>query len=70
MKVIKFKTNIKCGGCIETVTPHLNALPEVENWEVNTATADKVLTVNGNTEDVAKQVVDALAKAGFKAEMI
>jgi copper chaperone len=70
MKIVKFKTNIKCGGCIETVTPHLNALPEVDNWEVNTTTADKVLTVNGNTEDVAKQVVDALAKAGFKAEMI
>jgi len=69
MKKLQFKTNIKCGGCIATVTPHLNALEGIQNWEVDTKDPDKILTVE--TEEVSfeqvKQVVNA---AGFKAESL
>lgn len=66
---VKFKTNIKCSGCIEKVTPHLNGQKGIENWEVDTASADKVLTVklNGSTE---KEVITAVENAGYKAEKI
>lgn len=70
METIKFKTNIKCGGCIATVTPHLNALTAVDQWEVDTNVADKILTVKVTADSVAQQVVDSLEKAGFKAELI
>lgn len=32
--MIQLKTNIKCGGCIETVTPKLDALPN-SKWQVD-----------------------------------
>ncbi len=66
---VTFKTNIKCSGCIEKVTPYLNGHNGIENWEVDTASADKVLTVklNGSTE---KEVIAAVEKAGYKAEKI
>jgi copper chaperone len=70
METLKFKTNIKCGGCIATVTPHLDALQGVEQWEVDTNGADKVLTIKGEDGSLPEKVVSALEKAGFKAELI
>lgn len=68
METLKFKTNIKCGGCITTVTPFLNALPGLEKWEVDTAQPEKILTVSGNGDQLAAAVISALDKAGFKGE--
>ena len=28
METLKFKTNINCGGCVKSVTPHLNQLEQ------------------------------------------
>lgn len=69
METLKFKTNIKCGGCITTVTPHLNALQGLDQWEVDTNVADKILTVKGEAS-LSSQVVETLEKAGYKAELI
>jgi len=67
MKTLKFKTNIKCGGCIATVTPHLNALDGVENWKVDLENLDRVLSVesSGATES---QIIDSVITAGYKIE--
>ena len=70
METLKFKTNIKCGGCIATVTPHLDALQGIDQWEVDTNVADKILTVQGERGSLPDQVVATLEKAGFKAELI
>ncbi|MRX46241.1 heavy-metal-associated domain-containing protein [Pedobacter puniceum] len=69
METIKFKTNIKCGGCIATVTPALNALAGINKWEVDTANADKILTVEAEGLS-AQEVADTVKKAGFTAEQI
>ncbi|MBN2744554.1 MAG: heavy-metal-associated domain-containing protein [Marinilabiliaceae bacterium] len=64
MKTLIFKTNINCGGCVAAVTPHLNRLPGIESWNVNTAHPDKILTVN--TESLtANDIIDAVKQAGF-----
>jgi len=70
METIKFKTNIKCGGCIATVTPHLDALSGLEKWEVDTTIPEKILTVTGDDHSLANKVVDTLKKAGYEAELI
>lgn len=70
MKTIKFKTNIKCGGCTATVTPHLDALNSVDSWNVDTNVPEKVLTVSGDERTLTEDVISALEKAGFKAEQI
>ena len=69
MKVIKLKTNINCGGCIASVTPFLNASPDIKKWEVDTNSPQKVLTVQ--TENLeANDVKSLVQKAGFKAEIL
>ncbi|MBA9078852.1 heavy-metal-associated domain-containing protein [Rufibacter quisquiliarum] len=65
MSTLKFKTNIKCGGCISAVTPTLDATPGVENWAVDTNNPDKILTVQGNISE--EEVVAAVNKAGYNA---
>jgi copper chaperone len=66
METNKFKTNIKCSGCVEKVTPFLDEALGSENWNVDYNNPQKILTVTGE-KDTAK-VIEALAKAGYKGE--
>ena len=69
MKTLKFKTNIKCGGCVATVTPSLNAVEGVDSWHVDTANSDKILTVQVQTATAA-DVKKAVEAAGYRAESL
>ncbi|MDR1714901.1 MAG: heavy-metal-associated domain-containing protein [Prevotella sp.] len=68
-KIFTFKTNINCGGCIAKVTPFLDEVKGISNWNVDTANKNKILTVvsDGISES---EVIDTVQKAGFKIEMI
>ena len=68
METIKFKTTIKCAGCVAKVTPFLNEALGEDNWEVDYNNPAKVLTVVG--EDDKKKVIQAVEKAGYKAEAL
>ena len=68
MKTSKFKTTIKCAGCVATVTPFLNEAVGKDNWQVDINDPSKILTVHGERDE--KTVTEALEKAGYKAEKI
>jgi len=69
MKSLKFKTSIKCSGCINKVTPFLNDEEGIEKWEVDIYTPKKILTVE--TENVTEEkIVELVEKAGFTIEKI
>ena len=70
METLKFKTNIKCGGCIATVTPALDNLKGVEKWEVDTTNPDKILTLQSGDGLTASEVISALKTKGYNAEKI
>lgn len=63
----QFKTNINCENCIRSITPALNALPEIEHWEVDTNNPDKVLTVELDEDENPTLIIEALEKVGFSA---
>jgi copper chaperone len=69
METLKFKTTINCGGCVATVTPHLNQIKGIEKWSVDTANPQKILTVeaSGLRPEV---IVEKLKEAGYKAELL
>jgi copper chaperone len=69
MKTLKFKTTIKCGGCIAAVKPHLDALEGVSKWSVDLANPDKILTVETENVTVAN-IQDTLQKIGYQATTI
>ena len=50
MKDTKFKTTIKCSGCVDKVTPFLNEAVGVGNWDVDLNNPMKVLTVRSEVD--------------------
>ena len=68
MEPLKFKTTIKCSGCVANVTPFLNDALGKDSWQVDYNNPSKILTVVGE-EDKGK-VIDAVEKAGYKAEAL
>lgn len=64
---MKFKTNLNCGGCIAKVKSHLDNAEGICEWNVDTESSDKVLTVR--SEGItAEEVVAIIKRTGFKAE--
>jgi copper chaperone CopZ len=68
MKPIKLKTNIKCSGCVATVTPFLNEVLGSDAWRVDTNDPSKILTVDTDVSET--KVIEAIQKAGYKAEKL
>ena len=68
MDSTKFRTNIKCSGCVAKVTPFLNDAVGENNWRVDYNDPSKILTVKENKN--SEKVIKAVAEAGFQAEPI
>lgn len=69
METLKFKTTIKCTGCLTTVTPYINRTQGIESWDVDLNNLDKILTVKG--QDLNEESIkNALQEAGYTAESI
>ena len=68
METLKFKTNIKCMGCISTVTPVLNEKAGIDKWKVDLQDPDKTLIVEGNSKP--EEIVEALKDVGYNAERV
>ena len=66
MKSYKFKTNINCDGCINSVTPYLNELKGAE-WNVDTNDKRKVLEVKTDSL-TEKEIIDKVHEAGYEAQ--
>ena len=69
MESVSFKTNMKCAGCIEKVTPELNDLAGKDHWKVDLQNPNKTLTISSENIRV-KEIMFAVEKAGFTLEKI
>lgn len=69
MTELKFKTSLKCGGCKDKITPGMNALSEVESWEVDLTATPKILTAKA-PEEAAAKIIATVEKEGFEIERI
>ena len=65
MKTKQYKTNINCDNCVAKVREHINDVHGVDNWEVNTVSKDKILTVNGQ-DFKDEELKQAVKEAGFE----
>ena len=70
MEKIQFKTNIKCSGCVDKVTPYLNEVAGAANWEVDLQDPRKLLTVSVDKKPGAAEVIKAISDAGYRAEAV
>jgi copper chaperone len=69
MKILKFQTNVKCGGCVATITPFLNQEKGIANWNVDLANPQRILAVE--TEELTSgEIIEVMKKAGYQASPI
>ena len=68
METLKFKTTIKCSGCIAASTLFLDKAVGKDNWEVDVQSPDKILTVHPVSGLHPNAVIRAVEQAGYKAE--
>ena len=68
MNSLKFKTNLKCSGCIAAVAPKLDEIKGIDKWDVDLVSPEKTLKVEGNVE--ASAIQQAFEQAGYKAEPV
>jgi hypothetical protein len=47
MNTLKLKTDLRCGACVQGITPLLDAEPGIRTWSANVTSPDKILTVEG-----------------------
>ncbi len=69
MITMKFKTNLKCNGCINAISPGLQSIPEIKEWNVNLNSPDKELKVISDS-DISEKVISAVKKAGYEINRI
>ena len=65
MKTIRFKTNLKCGGCVKAITPGLESLNIIDTWSVDLENPDRVLEIKAPI-DISEQVIESVKKAGYQ----
>ncbi len=68
MEELKFKTNIKCTGCLAKVAPALNEAIGQNNWEVDLEAPNKTLKITADASEA--DIMLAVKSAGFEAEKI
>jgi copper chaperone CopZ len=61
-----YKTNLRCGGCVDAIKPLLDAEPGVTAWEADVASPDKTVTVHSDTVTPAR-INELLHQAGYES---
>ncbi len=64
METLRFKTSLKCGGCVKAITPGLESLNKIEKWSVDLESTDKVLQVEA-AGDITDEIMESVKKAGY-----
>jgi copper chaperone len=65
MDTLRFKTNLKCSGCIAAIKPGLEKTEGIGKWNVDLASPDRTLEVETREEN-AEDIMEAVKKAGYE----
>lgn len=69
MSTLKFKTSLKCGGCVSAITPSMDEIEGITSWNAELASLPCILTVEADS-DVEQAVIAGVTKAGYSIEKI
>ena len=69
MEKLKFKSSIKCTGCLKKVASHRSSAKGIVTWDVKLESPNRILAVEGEGI-TAEQISDIVSKAGYKVEQI
>jgi copper chaperone len=65
----RFKTNLKCSGCVEKITPYLEANNEIKSWHVDLESPEKILTIEA--DHIPDELMYTIMRsAGYSSERL
>lgn len=73
MQTLRFKTSLKCNGCVQAIKPGMESITEIDSWRVFLDIQDRILEVDFNESDdsdIANKVIDTVKKAGYSIEKL
>lgn len=73
MQTLKFKTNIKCSGCVNAIKPFMDSVKEISSWKVNLESSDKiveVITKEVSNNKLSGKIISGIKQARYSAELI
>ena len=73
MQTLRFKTDLKCAGCMYAIKPYMDALEGIESWDVDLDSKEKIVEVVTKTatkDEIKKAIEDAISEAGYSAELV
>jgi copper chaperone len=69
MEILRFKTNLKCSGCIAAIEHGLVKIEGIGTWKVDLLSPEKILEIN-TTQERAGEIIDAVKKAGYEISQL
>lgn len=69
MSTYKFKTTLKCSGCVAAVQPSLDAMDSIDSWEVDLDSEIKILTVETD-QKISEEITKTFKDKGYEAILI
>ena len=73
MSTLKFKTNLKCAGCMYAIKPYMDNLEGIKSWDVDLESKDKIVEVVTDTatpDEIKEAIEKAIGEAGYSAQLI
>lgn len=73
MKTLRFKTNLKCAGCMYAIKPYMDDIEGIQSWDVDLDSSNKVVEVVTNTAssgEIQKAIEKGISEAGYTVELI
>ena len=72
MKRLRFKSSLKCNGCINAIKPGMEAIDDINAWRVFLDVEDKIIEVetDGDEENITNSVQEVVTKAGYTIEKL
>jgi len=73
MKTLRFKTNLKCAGCMYAIKPYMDEIEGIQSWDVDLKSPNKIVEVETNTadpQDIRKAIEKGISQAGYTVELM
>ncbi len=66
---MKYRTTLKCAGCVSKIEPILAAYPQVKSWGVDLKMKEKILNLEGESIPF-DQIEEQIKSLGFELDPI
>jgi len=73
MSTLRFKTNLKCAGCMYAIKPYMDDLKGIKSWDVDLESKDKIVEVVTDTatpDEIKDAIEKAIGEAEYSAQLI